>query len=128
MDAPLPSAVRHLPVRADSTGLLFIVTIGQMILQFLCTVHVLGGLRPNHFLGFRVLLPLQREHEQLQRGVVGLISLLIFAAIVVIDSLLDRVNGPPKEVRVAHSERNLPGTDWRWTEASEGRSAVLGDR
>ena len=73
-----------------------------MVLQFLCAVHILAGLRANHLLRPGVFLPFQGQHEQLQCGVVQLVGLLVFALIVVLDRLLDRVNRPPQKIRVTH--------------------------
>ena len=75
-----------------------------MILEFLRAIHVFACFRADHLLGFGVLLPFQGEHEQLQRGVVELISLLVFALIVVLDGLFDGVDCSSEEVGIAHGE------------------------
>lgn len=88
---PFPTSLRNLPIRAHRAGFLSIPR-SQVILQFLCAVHVFAGFGADHLLRAGVLLPLEGQHEQLQCGVVKLISLLVLALIVVLDRLLDRVN------------------------------------
>ena len=75
-----------------------------MILEFLRAIHVFACFRADHLLGFGVLLPFQGEHEQLQCGVVELISLLVFALIVVLDGLFDCVDCSSEEIGIAHGE------------------------
>lgn len=74
-----------------------------MVLQFLRAVHVLARFGADHLLGARILLPLKRQHEQLQCGVVQLIRLFVLALIVILNRLLDCVYRPPQEVRVTHA-------------------------
>lgn len=74
-----------------------------MRLELLRALHVLARLRADQLLGPRVLLPLERQHEQLQRRVVELVRLLVLALIVVLDGLLHRIDGAAEEVGVAHA-------------------------
>ena len=58
----LGTAIRSLPIGAYGTWFLAIcVLFGQMILQFLSSFHVFGGLCADHFLGLCVLLPYGRR-------------------------------------------------------------------
>lgn len=113
--------MRHLAVGAQRARLLPVVGRGQMVLQLLGAVHVLAGLSADHLLGPRVLLPLQGQHEQLQRGVVRLVGLLVVAVIVALDGFLDRVDCPSQEVCVAHPGGVLPPVG-----GSRGRAEVGG--
>lgn len=105
MNVPFPRTIRYFPICADCAWFLPSFIARQMILQFLSAIHVLAGLCANHFLGFRVLLPFESEHEQLQRRVICLVSLLIFAGIVLVDRLFNRIDGATEKVGVAHRGR-----------------------
>lgn len=73
-----------------------------MVFQLLRAIHILPRLGANHFFGLRVLFPFEGEHEQLERGVVALIGLFVFAGIVVFDGFFDGVDGSAEEVGVTH--------------------------
>src|SRR5689334_15248565 len=62
----LACSARGSAVSTNHAGLLaFSVRVGKMGFQLLSAIHILGRLGANHLLGLWVLLPLQREHEEL---------------------------------------------------------------
>lgn len=99
----LAAAALGRAVRTQHPRLLVLaLAVGQVLLQLLRALHVLRGLGADHLLGLGVLLPFQREHEQLEGLVVELVRLVVVACGVGFDGLLDHVDGPAEEVGVRH--------------------------
>lgn len=113
LDLPFPTTPRNFPVRPNCARFLPPLTAVKMTLQLLCSFHILHRLLPDQLLALFVLLPFQREHEELQGGVVDLVGLFVFAGIVVLNGLLHGCNRATKEVGVRHRDE---GGVW-----SEGR-------
>jgi hypothetical protein len=69
-------------------------------LELLGPVHVLGRLGADHVLGLGVLLPLERQHEQLEGLVVELVGLVVLRGIVGVDGGADLLYCAVEEVGV----------------------------
>ena len=88
-------------VGAQHAGLLALaVGVGQVGLELLGAVHVLGRLGADHLLGLWVLLPLEREQEQLEGLVVHLVGLVVLGRVVGLDGLAHLLDGAAEEVGV----------------------------
>jgi hypothetical protein len=92
----------RLPIRAHRRRLPLHVRVISlyMRLQFLRPLHVFPGLGADHLLGLGVLLPFQRQHEELQRGVVLLVGRFVGAGVVELDGFFYGVDGAAEEVGV----------------------------
>lgn len=96
------------PARRPAVGahharfLLFGVRVCQVRFQLLGPVHVLARLGPDHLLGFRVLLPFEREHEQLEGLVVQLVGFVVLGGVVGLDGFAHLLDGAAEEVGVGH--------------------------
>ena len=93
-------------VSADHAGFLALgVGVGEVRFELLGAIHVLAGLLPDHLLGLWVLLPLQRQHEELEGGVVHLVGVLVLCGIVSLDGFAHRLDCAAEEIGVGHGGR-----------------------
>jgi hypothetical protein len=93
-------------VGADHAGLLALaVGVGEVGLELLGALHVFGRLGADHLLGLWVLLPLEGEHEQLERLVVHLVGLVVLRRVVGLDGLAHLLDGAAEEVGAARHGR-----------------------